>query len=168
MYRSIGWERLLLKPGFLLYTCTAFPALCLPVHPSKLVLPASPAQRPFCWFSLSALGVQPLSVSGTRSWLIHLKGARAASLSLMPALKPRVPSTGIFMTEETHSKTSLGPEPNRGCELWAVSHMKGLCGRHQNPFMYIKSAQRWYDHGDHRRRNHIKGPFRQRVWQIGT
>lgn len=75
-----------------------------------------PAQRSLCWLGLSALGVQPLGVSSARSWLIHLKRPEPP-ISLMQTLKPRVPSTEIFMTEETHSKTSLGPEPNRGREL---------------------------------------------------
>lgn len=100
-----------------LYT-SAHPPLALrpPVHPSKLVLPA---QRSFCLLWVSSPSV---SAGLGHGWFTS-KG----QISLTPTLKPRVPSTEIFMTERTHSETSLGTEPNRGGELWTESHMKGLC-----------------------------------------
>lgn len=60
----------------LMHTLPCYLSACPSIWISSAV---SPAQWS-CWLCLTAPAIQPLSVSRTRSWLIHLKGESCHSL----------------------------------------------------------------------------------------
>lgn len=121
-----------------------------PPHPQFKIRFANPPPRRSQCLSLSALGVRPphcqrdsvMANSPQKAWMASLSKADSETINV------------AALTERSHSEMRLGSLPNRGRELWTVSHMKGFVSASKSSYAHqIRSGTmiwRWLlAHGSH-------------------